>query len=66
MELYFELSQKQLKGLKDGTWSLSVPYDIKVDHKDHTRACFIEVDDENKEDVIEYLENQGISWQKND
>jgi hypothetical protein len=66
MEIYFELSKKQLKGLQDGTWSLKIPSSVKVYRKENSRGCFIEVEDEQIEEIINYLDGSGINWQKND
>jgi hypothetical protein len=64
MDIYVELSRKQLQRLNDGDWKMDLPGDVTVTRK--ARACYLEVDD-NKElirSVEDVLDDLGVSWQE--
>ena len=63
MEIYAEISRKILQDIESNGNTLSLPYGISMSRKNGSRACTFECSSGNKEDLIDFLDNKGISWQ---
>ena len=67
MEIYAEISNKILKQMEDGSLILNLPSGISLERKLGSRACYFEYqDDMSKEELISFLDYNGINWQEND
>jgi len=67
MEIYAEITKKILNAVEKDGYKLTLPSGVSLRRKKGSRACYIEcVDDEVKEELIDFLEQSGINWQEND
>lgn len=67
MEIYIELTRKQLKSMEEGTWKISLPLDVEMTRRKGSRACYLTTEDENSfQTISSILDNLGLSWQRND
>ena len=66
MEIYAEITKKILGLVEGGNFKLDLPSGVDLKRKSGSRACYFECQDESsKEELIDLLENRGISWQEN-
>ena len=66
MEVYAEISRKILEDIEVRKINLSCPYGVKMQRKSGSRACFFECEESAVENLTDYLESKGISWQLNE
>jgi hypothetical protein len=67
MELYAELTRKQLKRMEDGDTMFALPSGLSLRRKKGSRACYFEAEDEFLIDQLkDHLDSLGINWQEND
>ncbi len=64
MEIYAEISNGLAEQIEGGK-KYDLPEGVAV-RKTGRRAYFFDCDEETREELIEFLENNGISWQDND
>lgn len=62
MEIYAEISRKMLGKIESGS-GLNLPSNIYINRKQGSRACYFECDESHKNDLISFLDNNGMSWQ---
>jgi len=67
MEIYAEISRKQLQKVQGGTMKLPVSAGITCKRKEGSRCCYFEVDTQSAFQQLEdYLDGAAILWQIND
>ena len=65
MDIYAELTKKQLESLESGA-KFNVPSGVSVNRKSGSRACYFVCNDKQSyREMVEALEDVGISWQDN-
>ena len=66
MDIYAEITKKQLAAIEDGRLEIAVPPGVIFSRRPNSRACFFECDGQYSFDaVVEFLDAVGISWQEN-
>jgi hypothetical protein len=63
MEIYAEISSKMLKEIEDGN-DLVLPSGVTISRKKGSRVCNFECDEISKQDMVEFLDDNQISWQE--
>lgn len=63
MEIYAEISNKLLREIEEMGKNLDLPSGVTMQRKPGSRACYLECDEFSKDELVEFLESNGISWQ---
>jgi len=64
MEIYAEINKKTLAKIEANNFRF--PNNVVLKRKKGSRACFLDYEDKPTEDIlIDFLDNNGICWQKN-
>lgn len=63
MEIYAELDSKTLRKIEEGH-ELVLPLGAKISRKKGSRMCYFACDEFYKQEMIEFLDDNGISWQE--
>jgi len=67
MDFYAEITKKQLLEIENGTMSFLMPSGVELVRDKNSRGCYFSCDDEAaKEQLIDMLDDKGISWQEDD
>jgi hypothetical protein len=65
MEIYIELSNKQLKAIENGRLNFSFPDGVNLTRKNGSRYCYLDAEDDILFDsVVDKLDELGLSWQR--
>ena len=66
MDIYAELSKKQLKELEDNNSVFVLPDGVELSRSKQSRACYFVCDNDSAaEELMSVLDEAGISWQEN-
>lgn len=66
MEVYAELTRKQLNAVESGDMEFSLPNGVKMSRRRGSRACYFQCADEDAlVTLIDGLEASWITWQEN-
>jgi len=66
MEIYAELTRKQLIKIESGEMKFVLPSELSMIRRNGSRACFFETEDDYQlEQFKNNLDNLGINWQDN-
>lgn len=63
MEVYAEISKKLFRQFEEGSSDWILPDGVKLNRKHGSRACFFECDDSMSEELTDFLDSKGVSWQ---
>ena len=63
MEAYTEISNKLLHKIEQEGYNLNVPSGVTIKRKQGSRVCYFECDDSIKNELIDFLDDNGINWQ---
>jgi len=63
MEIYAEIDKKKLHSIEILGNSMVIPNGVKMSRRNGSRACYFECDSGYKDDLIDFLDNNRISWQ---
>ena len=67
MEFYAEISKRMLSKIEQYGFPFKMPSGVRMSRKKRSRACYFTcADDQASEDLVELLDQYGISWQEND
>lgn len=63
MEIYAEISHKTLQEIEGLGNDFILPPGVQMHRKQGSRACYFECDENTKDDLIGFLDDNRISWQ---
>ncbi|MFW5879492.1 MAG: hypothetical protein ACOCUV_01575 [bacterium] len=64
MEIYIELTPKQLKSMENGKLNIPFPEDVTLTREKGSRACYLHSEDDTLFGLVEEkLDELGWSWQ---
>jgi hypothetical protein len=64
MEIYAEISNKRLREIEELGRELLIPSGAKMSRKQGSRGCYFEFDEDSKQEMVEFLEGNGMTWQE--
>lgn len=64
MEIHAEISRKMLREIEDNGRELSLPPGVTIIRRKGSRVCNLECDKISKRDLVEFLDDNQISWQE--
>ena len=64
MDIYAEITKKQLREFEEGKRSFSLPDGVELIRKQNSRACYFSCDDDIGDQVKDMLDDIDILWQE--
>jgi len=65
MEIYAEISHTMLNKISNDNFVLKFPVGVNVISKKNSRAFFLSCDESMDKELMDFLEDNNISWQEN-
>lgn len=64
MEFYAEIDNKTLREIEEDGRDLVLPSGVRMSRKKGSRICYFECDESSVQDLMGFLDDNGISWQE--